>query len=632
MLNLSPTNGFSTFPVPLRPLPEDWSASYLFRHYPSSRIMWELIDGSWQSEYYWDKDFDSYFMRYYGWTGGDIGISTLLPDGRNIWTWGDYHTGIVNSERSRLNELWQFPRNGLTIQDGNDFSSFRLMTEGKKLGEIDPSIVYRDNNGNAVSGSQQWYWPMGGNIYYRDGVPELQIVLEHTVNTGGGGAWDMDAISCDVAIYSLPDLKLREVVKDVYVGVIAFANIIFKDDDGIIYIYGERNHGLCSSATFVARNTEGNLAGTWEFYDGKNKVWSVDHSWEKNNTWLEHRVQNNMIFVFKDGGKYYAFEQTACFGRDTYIFDAESPIGPFTNRRLVGKLPTEISEGNFFCYIPALHQQFSKDGELIYCVSKNNKDISWFNYAGSGDIYMPHFFRVKNWRNKLSIVVDDITDNGGVLTVGNTSHATNLTDNDETTSHLIPTEAGKTWIQYESPKSLYLRRYTLTSSPDAPENDPLHWQMLGSNDGANWTVIDERYYAEFEERSQTNCYTVQKDFGFTHFRLNVLAINGSTDLQIAELQLFGQYVDSEYVGIEENVFTENELVVYPNPVSESLTIRSERQTITFVNIYDVNGRIMHSSQPQSCETEIIMSDWAKGIYFVEMYDGKDRYVRKVVKK
>ena len=603
--------------------------------FPAKRAnAWELISGDWSSSYYSDKDFDSYFLRYYGWNGGDIGISILLPDGRNVWTWGDYHSGVVNSERNRLSELSQFPRNALMVQDGENFSAFRLLTE-EKLGEIKPPLVYKNRNGNEIDGGQRWYWPMGGTVYYRDGVPELQILLEHMRNTGGGGAWDMEAISCDVAIYSLPDLQLQRVVKDRYVGKIAFANIAFKDDDGVVYIYGERNHGLCGSATFAARCVDGDLSGTWEYYNGKDKVWSTDHSWENNETTMfDYKIVDNPIFVFKDCGKYYAFEQTACFGRTTNIFDAKSPIGPFTNKRTVGELPKEISTGNFKCYIPALHQQFSQNGELLYCVSKNNENIPWYNSPGSGDIYLPHFFRVKNWRDKLSIATDDLTSNGeGKVSAQGSSSVVALTDKDEETVYSAAMQAGGTWVEYQSPEPLFLRRYSITSAESSPEKDPLHWQVLGSQDGVNWTVIDERFYAEFDERSQTNCYTVPKDYSFRYFRMNVLATNGSSDLQIAEWQLFGQYGEATSVSIPE-VATKHSSAIsfYPNPVQNYLTIEGQDEVIEKVVVSDVKGQVQYTAFPHSTKLQVSMNNWSKGVYFAHVYTKQGCVSQKVLKQ
>ena len=592
---------------------------------------WELIPGRWNTSYYSDKDYDGYFLRYYGWNGGDIAISTLLPDGRSIWTWGDYHSGVVNSERSRLSELWQFPRNALTVQDGEDFSAFRMLTKDR-IGAIKPILVYKDDNGKEVDGGQHWYWPMGGAIYYRDGVPELQILLEHTINAGGG-AWGMEAISCDVAIFSLPDLQLREVVKNRYEGSIAFANIALRDDDGVIYIYGDKNHGLCGGATFVARNVNGDLSGTWEYYNAKEKIWSTDHSWENNSNWLDYKIINNPIFVFKDCGKYYAFEQPPCFGREAYVFDAESPIGPFTNRRLVGELPTGISTGNFFCYIPALHQQFSQNGELLYSVSKNNKDIEWHNYPGSGDIYLPHFFRVKNWRNKLSIADNDITSNSnGILSAQQESNSGVLIDKNEKTIYSASMQGGHAWIQYQSPEPLFLRRYSITSAEDSPEKDPLHWQLQGSMDGIEWTVIDERFYSAFDERSQTNCYVVQKDYLFKYFRMNILATNGSPDLQIAEWQLFGQYGQSVNVDIPEVISESSESIsIFPNPIVDDFSVKSVDEEIEEVIVSDINGRIIHISQPHSVEFQLSANHWSKGVYFIHIITEKQSVKRKILK-
>jgi outer membrane protein assembly factor BamB/Icc-related predicted phosphoesterase len=511
--------------------------------FPAPKIHhWEPVIGDSAAGYYSDRDFDSYFLRHYGWNGGDVGMSTLLPDGRSVWTWGDYDAGAVNSARTRLNELWQFPRNGIMVQDGLDFSSFRLLTDNNP-GQMKPAVIYRDDNGQEVDGGQHWYWPMGGHIFYRNGEPELQILLEHARNAGGG-QWGMEAVGVDIAVFSLPALQLQRVVKNRYAGKVGFGNVAFRDDDGIVYIYGERNFEICKSATYVARNTDGDLTGEWEFYDAKTGNWTTEHAWaeiNKGNWWKEgHQLIDHALFVFKDGGKYFALEQEPCFSPNTFVHNAASPIGPFTNRRRVGILPSEITTSPYICYIPALHPQFSVNGELLYSVSKNiNGDADRFA-PGSGNIYLPYFFRVKHWRDKLNIVDNDITSGEGSFSAQYPGTLQYIGDKNENTAYSAMTGNGKAWIQYNARQALFLRRYTLTSSPDSPGSDPLHWQILGSTDSLSWTVLDERYHAAFEERGQTNAYTVPVDRNCRYFRLNVLAANGSSELKIAEWQLFGQ--------------------------------------------------------------------------------------------
>lgn len=616
------------------------SVSYANEFPAPKTYNWQSITGNFNTEYFADKDFDGYFLRYYGLNGGDIAISTVLPDGRSAWTWGDYDVGVVNSERNRLRELNQFPRNALMIQEKYcDFSAFKLLTNGKKLGQIEPAIVYRDNAGNPRPDGDEWYWPMGGHIYYRNGIPELQILLEHTRNAGGG-QWGMEGVGVDVAVFSLPGLQLLHVAKDRYKGKVGFGNIALGDDDGTVYVYGERHFGICVSATFVARNTGGDLTDTWEFYDAATGNWTTTHEWaeiDSDGWWnANHQLINNSIFVFKDGGKYFAFEQEPCFSPNSFVHDAASPVGPFTNRCKVGQLPADITSNNFICYIPSLHQQFSKDGELLYSVSKNyNGDFDRYGNNQSANYYLPYFFRVKKWRDKLNIVENDITADGGHFSEQYLSGTLqNIGDKNANTVYAAATDNGNTWIQYDAENPLFLRRYTVTSAPENPGADPLHWQILGSNDSIHWTVLDERYHAAFEERGQTNSYTVSMDRTCKYFRLNVLAVNGSAEWQTAEWQLFGQYADFDYQGgntaIEKNPI--KQLRIYPNPAKDEIIIDSGGFKMENKNlqITGISGNTIRNFQFSTVDSQvrIDVSSFPAGIYIVKMGNFQGKFVKK----
>ena len=59
-----------------------------------------------------------------------------------------------------------------------------------------------------------------------------------------------------------------------------------------------------------------------------------------------------------------------------------------------------------------------------------------------------------------------------------------------------------------------LRTYTLSSADDVPSRDPKQWKLLASNDGTEWTILDERSLeAHFPERHS------QKIFEFDNSRL-----------------------------------------------------------------------------------------------------------------
>lgn len=525
---------------------------------------WELLspESGDQSEvwdqnakFYADKDYDGFFTRWYGWTGGDIGRSAPLGDGRSIWVWGDSHTGAVSSNRTRLQVQNQFERNFVIEQSGEDFSAFRLINEGTP-GSIKEVVVPTDDNGNKLDKHAEWYWPAGSTVYYRNGVPELQMVLSRVKNDGSGGMWGMEGVSADVAIFSLPDLKLKEIKKyknrAVHLTVgndrfgLDYAGYVFKDDDGIVYIYGAGDiAGICTRYGFVARVVNGDLTGEWEYYNAKTKEWSTDTSWQNSyDNWETAAVAPDPAFVFKDGGKYFGIAQPGrCFSRSITLYEADSPYGPFHNPKVIGVLPSAISsKDSYFCSLLAIHPQYSKNGEIFFSVSKNyqNESIPWYGQPGTADTYLPYFFRVKNWRDKLNISDMDITDNKGDLTAQYEDGLANLTDNSEST--VYSASASTAWIQYVSPSSARLNRYTITSAADSPEKDPSHWKVLGSNDGITWTVLDERHYIEFDDRLQTVNYDVPiTQTMYTHFRLDVLATKGGAGLQVAEWQMFGEF-------------------------------------------------------------------------------------------
>ena len=71
------------------------------------------------------------------------------------------------------------------------------------------------------------------------------------------------------------------------------------------------------------------------------------------------------------------------------------------------------------------------------------------------------------------------------------------------------------------------------------------------------------------------------------------------------------------------------LNVYPNPVTDILTIENPYQCSMQLNIYTIAGKLLYSNKYENYTTSIDMSNYEKGIYLVEIVlaDG-----RKAVKK
>jgi hypothetical protein len=135
-------------------------------------------------------------------------------------------------------------------------------------------------------------------------------------------------------------------------------------------------------------------------------------------------------------------------------------------------------------------------------------------------------------------IVWDLTDNGGTLTAQfPTSNLPGLIDNNSTNKYYRSGQKAL-WLQYQSSVSAIVTKYTLTSGNDLPERDPKDWNLQGSNDGVNWTLLDTRAGEVFAARRQLKTYELANTSPYVYYRLNVIANNGSTGTQIAEWELF----------------------------------------------------------------------------------------------
>ncbi len=102
------------------------------------------------------------------------------------------------------------------------------------------------------------------------------------------------------------------------------------------------------------------------------------------------------------------------------------------------------------------------------------------------------------------------------------------------------------WIQFEfadGPKRVEM--YTLTSGVSASDTaesrsaDPRSWRLLGSHDGSEWTVLDERQGETFPWRLQTRAFSVQNPGEYKYYRLEITENNGHETTSLAEVELLG---------------------------------------------------------------------------------------------
>jgi hypothetical protein len=366
----------------------EWTVEAVVSGDPEA-IQLELIPntGDWDGAFtvYHDLSYNKFLTRFSGWNGGDGCVSTRLPDGSNLWSFQDSFFGLIDNARMRTNNT--FTRNAGFLQKDQSLYSYVQLNPGVNE-NADTWIRHPDANAND---DNHWYW--GGPTQVVG--DEIQMPLGHIVPGGFAGIHT----STDVAVFNL-DMSFKELILDKYVGGLSWDGSIFKADDGYTYMYANDNYGICAAKVYVARVPGHDLHGDWEYHttDGWVTTAPTDHS--KFIPVLDgNATQAN---VFKDGSKYYFVTQGTCFGLDIYIYESNSPLGPFTNRRTLYKIPdkyTSDADPGFITYNAVVHHTLSKEGELVISYNINPTDFADnFNFPGSADNYRPYFVRVYNWK------------------------------------------------------------------------------------------------------------------------------------------------------------------------------------------------------------------------------------------
>lgn len=85
------------------------------------------------------------------------------------------------------------------------------------------------------------------------------------------------------------------------------------------------------------------------------------------------------------------------------------------------------------------------------------------------------------------------------------------------------------------------------------------------------------------------------------------------------------------LGLEENSFT-NTITLYPNPAKNTLQLNTQDKTIDQVNIYTMAGSKVLQLDVGTVSPTVDVSNLASGVYYVQLYSGKNVALKKFVKE
>lgn len=106
--------------------------------------------------------------------------------------------------------------------------------------------------------------------------------------------------------------------------------------------------------------------------------------------------------------------------------------------------------------------------------------------------------------------------------------------------------------------------------------------------------------------------------------------DGSLTLSLSSPNFCGASFTNQVLSTEE--VSENNVILFPNPVKDKLTLENPDLKITNIQIINTEGKLILQQKINSIKTEIDFSALSKGIYFIRIEsDGKIIKTEKVIK-
>ncbi len=106
---------------------------------------------------------------------------------------------------------------------------------------------------------------------------------------------------------------------------------------------------------------------------------------------------------------------------------------------------------------------------------------------------------------------------------------------DDTSGSWVTASNNRPSVRYQLNEPRAVVFYTITSGPEG--RSPRDWTVLGSNDGSQWTVLDQRTHADFRWSLQTRAFKVAALGSYSHYRFDFTA---SSAPSLAEIELLSR--------------------------------------------------------------------------------------------
>ena len=315
-----------------------------------------------------------------GWSGADQSASTLLPDGRILWVFGDTFLGAQNAGGGYAPGV-RMVHNSLLLQDRGCLTA----VPGPAGGEIVPDAANGD-----------FYWPSTSVV---EGG-RLIVVAGRTRRAPTPAGFE--GLGFAAAVFRLPPggapvfERMTPLPASLTGEEQAQYGAAVLPSGGYTYVYASRRvtgHLVFGRAVTVARAPAGQLLKlpAWRYWNGR--AWVVDRAAAADLVSAAPRGWSSAFSVLRrsDGTFGYVTKENDFLGTDVISGTSTGPTGPFS-RIVVASRPSYAQPGEQL-YNPLAHpEQQLADGTLLVSISRNN--TSWAALLENADLYKPQFFTV----------------------------------------------------------------------------------------------------------------------------------------------------------------------------------------------------------------------------------------------
>lgn len=301
---------------------------------------------------YEDTIATDFFRRESGWTAGDGANSVPLSDGRVLWLMDDSH--IDDYDDGTVACVFKVNNAGLLQPKGDwDWRNTTTLT-----GPNTTSLV----KSNPAEGHFNW---VSTGVQLEDTVyvfsSNLRYGSNHEIETVGPPLWSK---------IKHPEMEVVGYHQHQDLGDIRFGNGFVKEDDGYVYAYGHQTTFI-EANVYVARFPQDDPNGAWRFWNGSGWVDDVADAA------VIGESASPVPFVNKVRDKYVLFSTELSVGcnqgTEIYISVSDSPMGPFSERKVIYEIDDRF-HGNVprFYWAKAHPEYINEKDELLITYDLNN--------------------------------------------------------------------------------------------------------------------------------------------------------------------------------------------------------------------------------------------------------------------